>query len=129
MNKFLKPLVDSANSLYTKGMHDVYISATIMFSGCIILAGIEVLTPEGTIKTVKAAIVAVSCDLPARAIVLNMRQFNGKQGCHLCEDEGTTDPNNHLVRWWPHNPGQVLRTKQSMIRDIATAVSENAIVS
>ena len=75
-------------------------------------------------QTVKAALVAISCDLPARALVLNMCQFNGAQGCHLCEDPGQTARGNHLFRWWPPNPSYVLRSKESLSADAikATAV-------
>ena len=90
--------------------------------------GIEVSTPSG-VHTVKAALVAISCDLPARALVLNMRQFNGAQACHLCEDNGQTSATNHLLRWWPPNPSSVLRTKESLSADAIKATTEGAIVS
>ena len=43
-------------------------------------------SPAGEI-TCKARLLC-SVDLPARASVLNMKQFNGKYGCSQCEDEG-----------------------------------------
>lgn len=66
---------------------------------------------------IKAAIIIMSCDLPARALVLNMRQFNGLHACHLCEDEGTTSDRNRLFRWWPYQSTSVLRTKESLINN------------
>ena len=78
---------------------------------------------------VKAAIVALTCDLPAGASVLNMRQFNGLHGCHLCEDEGATSQQNRLLRWWPYNEESVLRTKQSLIENSIHATMSNVIVS
>ena len=79
------------------------------------------MTPNGT-KKIKAALVAVSCDLPARALVLNMLQYNCTQGCHLCEDTGK---NSKLFRWWPYNGNQVLRTKDTLLQNAYTATSEN----
>lgn len=80
-------------------------------------------------KRVRVAIVAASCDLPARALVLNMRQFNGLHGCHLCEDKGKTAEGKPLFRWWPPNNEQTLRTKQSLTDDAIKATTENNPVS
>ena len=40
-----------------------------------------------------------SVDLPARAILLNMKQWNGVQGCLYCESTGTVLPGDHLHRY------------------------------
>ena len=72
--------------------------------------------------------VAFSCDLPARCLVLNMRQFNGAHGCHLCEDEGVTSVRNPLLRWWPFNPASVLRSKESLIQAAVHVTLTNTIV-
>ena len=153
MNNYLKPVVESASDLYTKGtsltelaMGVVLITLYSMgykctcfrfLHGCmgpvnsislILMTGIEVSTPSG-VQTVKAALVAISCDLPARALVLNMRQFNGAEGCHLCEDPGQTAVGNHLFRWWPPNPSNVLRSKESLSADAIKATMEGKIVS
>ena len=90
------------------------------------MLGIEVCTPCG-IRKVKAAIIAVTCDLPARAVVLNMKQFNGKHGCHLCEDEGENSAANPMLRWWPHNENQKLRSKKSFLNNCLEATSQNAV--
>ena len=42
--------------------------------------GISANSPTGLV-TSKARLLMCSVDLPARAQVLNMKQFNGKQGC------------------------------------------------
>ena len=73
--------------------------------------------------------VAISCDLPARCLVLNMRQFNGAQGCHLCEDTGKTSDNNHLFRWWPYQSESILRTNNTLIEDSARAIEMKQPVS
>lgn len=87
--------------------------------------GIEISTPSGN-TTVKAAII---CDLPARAQVLNMRQFNGGNGCHLCEDKGRTCEDNKLNRFWPYDGKSVLRTRSSLIKNAHDAMVKNDIVS
>ena len=83
---------------------------------------------ENSPKIIKAAMVAASLDLPARAKVLNMRQFNGEHGCHLCECPGKNSPENRLFRWWPHDPAAVLRTKESFLKNSIAATSENKVV-
>ena len=77
---------------------------------------------SGGYQIVKAA---VTCDLPARCRVLNMRQFNGSQGCHLCEDTGANDG---MFRWWPHNRLQVLRSRQSLVKDAIEATKSDEMV-
>ena len=86
------------------------------------------MTPSGC-KTIRAAIIAMTLDLPARALVLNMRQFNGLHGCHLCEDEGVTGCNNRLFRWSPYNSTSTLRTKSSLIENSIHATTHDEIVS
>jgi len=39
--------------------------------------------------TCHATLIACTCDLPARALVLKMVQFNGKNGCSHCTQQGT----------------------------------------
>jgi hypothetical protein len=80
-------------------------------------------------RRVRVALVAASCDLPARALVLNMRQFNGRHGCHLCEDEGQTSAGNPLFRWWPPSSTQKLRTKKSLTEDSIKATTNDEVVS
>ena len=67
-------------------MH-VCTSFTVLF----FLIGITVNSPAGEI-TCKARLLMCLVDLPARASVLNMKQFNGKFGCSQCEDEGHPEP-------------------------------------
>ena len=90
--------------------------------------GIEVRTDSGS-KCVKATMVAISCDLPARSLVLNMKQFNGAQGCHMCEDTGKTTNNNPLFRWWPYESGSTQRTKSTLIEASAKATERKQPVS
>ena len=52
-----------------------------------------------------AMLLVYAFDLPAHALVLQMKQFNfnGKCGCLYCEYEGEVDPANHLLRYWPYS--------------------------
>lgn len=80
-------------------------------------------------RTVRVALVGASVDLPARALFLNMRQFNGAYGCHLCEDKGKTADGKPLFRWWPPSSEQKLRTRQSLTNDSIKATTNDEIVS
>ena len=40
--------------------------------------------------TVKGMLLCGTCDMPAKALVLNMMQYNGKYGCPVCLQEGKT---------------------------------------
>ncbi len=78
--------------------------------------GVTVSTPDGE-KTCKVMMLQSSLDLPARAIVSSMKQFNGKSSCTVCTQEGTPNPSCHLVRWWPYNSGVQLRTHQLQLHN------------
>ena len=64
----LQPVLEKIHSLYEKG---------IMIS-----------TPVGR-KCLKAKLLCCVFDLPARAMVLNLTQWNGNYGCTYCLDTGT----------------------------------------
>ena len=53
----------------------------------LLYSGIEADTPSGK-KLVKAVVLTGNFDLPAKVEVLNIKQFNGKNGCLYCEDPG-----------------------------------------
>ncbi|XP_071956848.1 uncharacterized protein [Antedon mediterranea] len=83
--------------------------------------GIEMMTFYGR-KTVKARLLAVAVDLPAKAIVANMKQYNGKFGCHMCFAEGATPPNCPLHRYYPFGE-YPSRTHDSIMCDARQAVT------
>ena len=66
------------------------------------MQGISVKSPHGTV-TSKARLLMCTADLPARAQILNMKQYNGKEVCAYCEDEGTPRPSSHLQWNWLHS--------------------------
>lgn len=85
-------------------------------------------TPDG-IVTARLILLNCSVDLPARAMVTNMKQWNGVNGCLYCEDQGTTIGTNHLHRYWPHQVHSMKRTHASLLRNAAEAVRLGTTVS
>jgi len=77
--------------------------------------GVAVKTPHGT-ATAKGILLMNSVDLPARAAILNMKQFNGKFACCYCDQEGQTSATSTLVRYWPPVPSRALRTHTDMLQ-------------
>ena len=82
--------------------------------------GIEITTPSGR-KQLQALLLTCLVDLPARALVLNMKQYNGKRGCSMCEDEGQTSGRSHFHRFWPYTDNPTLRSQGSMVRNAKEA--------
>ena len=83
--------------------------------------GLRVATPVG-VKVFRGRLLFGVFDMVARAPVLNMVQFNGANGCHVC-----THPGKQLGRGkriYPPNPTPhpVQRTHQMMIQDATRAV-------
>ena len=90
--------------------------------------GIDVDTPQGHMKA--HAVLLICCvDLPAQAKLLNMKQYNGKYGCHACEDEGIPRPGAHMQRNWPFNLSCNLRTHDSVKCNARQAVGVRQPVS
>lgn len=95
---------------------------------CIYKIGIEVLTPDG-VMSAGAILIMCSVDLPARAMVLNTKQWNGAYGCAYCEDEGTCVGGDHLHRYWPQIDPSIARTHSSVLVHAERATSTGAAVS
>ena len=76
----------------------------------------------------KVIVLNTSVDLPARAIVTNMKQFNGRHGCLCCEDEGTTIGSDHLHRYWPYQTNALPRTHSSLLHDAHIATTSGSCV-
>lgn len=84
-------------------------------------------TPSGAMIA-KAILLNCSVDLPARAIVLNMKQWNGINGCLYCDHEGVTLSGDHLHRDWPLKPSRP-RTHASLLHNAEQAVITGKSVS
>lgn len=89
------------------------------------LIGINVDTPDGK-HTAHAVLLQCSADLPARASMTNMKNFNGLYGCLYCTNPGKTETSAPLHRFWPKNPTSTTRTKTSFLEDGKTAVLTGA---
>jgi len=78
---------------------------------------------------VKAHLIASCLDLPARAMVSNMKQFNGKHACIVCCDEGETPEGNALHRYFPYRDDSIMRTKDSFSSDAKEASRKGVAVN
>lgn len=76
----------------------------------------------------RAILLSCSADLPARAMLLNMKQWNGRHGCLYCNHEGVTLGTDHLHRYWPPKDSQV-RTHSSLMADAEAATKSGSPVS
>ena len=74
--------------------------------------GVAVQSPGTT--TARGILLMTTVDLPARTIVLNMKNFNGRCRCCYCDDTGEFIPPNHLHRFWPPRAANT-RTHQTMV--------------
>ena len=98
MSLFLKPTIEKLNHIMQNG--------------------IEANTPVGK-KQVKAVVLTGIFDLPAKATIVNMKQFNGEYGCLYCMDPG--EILHGSVRIYPPNAPHHPRTEQDVIESAAKA--------
>lgn len=80
--------------------------------------GITLQTPDG-IRTIRAKLLLGVFDMPAKAIVLNAKQFNGEYGCSTCFHPGLRLPNGSRI--YLPNASIEQRTNETMIRDAQEA--------
>ena len=73
------------------------------------------------------ASVVFNC-LPARALVANMKAYNGKYSCTSCEDSGE-EGSNPLHRVWPFNAESTTRNKATVMKAVCDAVQQQTSVS
>lgn len=90
-------------------------------------SGFAVDSPCGPV-TAKARLLMCTLDLPAKAIVLNMKQYNGQHGCTYCEDEGVARASTHLHRNWPYSTSSSARTHEGIVQNAREAVQNKAVV-
>ena len=60
------------------------------------MIGVPVDTPVGAMVA-RVALLLCSVYLPARALITNMKQWNGINGCLYCEDAGVTIAGDQLL--------------------------------
>ena len=77
--------------------------------------------------TMKATIINCVCDLPARCMVSNSMQFNGKYGCWYCLQPGETYTTNkgghvHIYPYKENDPKEPQRTTENLEHDVNQVV-------
>ena len=108
MLTFLNPLVEKLNNFYDSG---------IQVPG----------SADGDI-TVRCMLFVATADLPARAALMNMKQYNGKCACHLCKTEGTSYGQHNLHRCWPYEENHEKRTRQDQINFATKATQKQPVM-
>ena len=79
----------------------------------------------------KVVVIGGTADLPARSVVCNTIQFNGKYGCCKCFQPGETCKTSerghcHIFPFREENPSGPKRTHEEYLKDIENAVTSNA---
>ena len=108
MLTFLNPLVEKLNNFYDSG---------IQVPG----------SADGDI-TVRCMLFVATAGLPARAALMNMKQYNGKCACHLCKTEGTSYGQHNLHRCWPYEENYEKRTHQDQIYFATKATQKQPVM-
>ena len=102
MNTFLKPFIEECKFLETHGL---------IFNG------------DHQQRKVFAHVLCA--DSPARAIVKNCKQFNGKHGCDWCEFPGETIENSHPpTRYYPYRGPPKMRSAAKQVEYGLKAIHE-----
>ncbi|XP_078571421.1 uncharacterized protein LOC144859054 [Branchiostoma floridae x Branchiostoma japonicum] len=97
MSTFLKPLMTTLERIYRRG--------------------IEVKVSPNCTDVVRGLLMMATADLPAKAKLLVMKQYNGAHGCNECQDPGRT-LNGPLHRVWPYTETMTLRTHRSIVENV-----------
>ena len=105
---FLNPLVEKLNTLYDLG---------IQVPG----------TADENVTTVRCMLFMATANLPARAALMNMKQFNGKFACHLCKSEGTAYGQYKIHRCWPYEQNTEERMHHDQIDFATWATKKNLL--
>ncbi|CAH1242572.1 Hypp6846 [Branchiostoma lanceolatum] len=105
MSNFLKPTIMALDKIYK---HEVKVAS-------------------GETAVVRGLLMMAVMDLPAKAKVLVMKQFNGEYGCNECEDPGKVLPPLHRI--WPYTSQMTMRSHRSIIENVrATTQSRGQAV-
>ena len=83
------------------------------------ITDLKFVSHEGFSYAANVEFVFLSADNVAKAAILNMKQFNGYFGCHLCEDEGEIV--SHRQRIYPCNTVIKMRTFESYEKNLSEA--------
>ncbi len=80
--------------------------------------GVEVKTPSG-LKVLRTKLLFGVFDMPAKAAVLDQKQFNGEFGCTTCLHPGTRLDNGNRI-YHPHESAE-FRTHETVVQDAVSA--------
>ena len=97
------------------------VPASLSVIKTIFVIGIVVDTPSGAMFA-RVALLLCSVDLPARALVTNMKQWNGVNKCLYCEHDGVTIGSDHLHRYRPYQPSSSLRSRAPLLSNAEMAI-------
>ena len=86
------------------------------------------ITPDGRV-TVQAKLLMCSVFLPARAVLLNMKQFNGEYGCCYCEDKNVPRATSNLHHNGPFDTSSSLRSHTGIILNAKTVLENKKPVT
>lgn len=71
--------------------------------------------PNHEIRRIKGIVIGGTCDLPAKALILNMKQFNGEYRCQKCTIK-TEQAEGSTARIYPFRINLPLRTQEQTDR-------------
>ena len=100
----------------------------LMFDGLKELEnGVMVEDYQGRIVRCQATLITCICELPAKCLVSNSIQFNGKYGCWYCLQPGKTFHTDkgghcHVFPYQNYNPTGPSRTRSSVEEDVTETV-------
>ena len=100
-------------------------------------SGVEVKSPSLTTPFIsKVIVLAGTCDLPAKSLILNTIQYNGKHGCSKCLDPGFTFRTSVCghTHVYPYQASKASghgskRSSSTHNSDVTKAQQENSIVN
>ena len=84
------------------------------------LLGIEVISGS-VFRICRPILLLAVADLPARALITCLKQFNGRNACLYCCQEGTSVSGQIC---WPFEEIRVARTKKSLMEDAKKALRQ-----
>ena len=95
----------------------------------IVPIGIKVETLDGVFIS-RGMLLLTTVDLPAKAILCNMKQHSGAHACSTCEDLGdNTLGKTQLHRVWPFTASCKIRTPESVANAFRSATHTGKVVS
>lgn len=116
---------------YTKPNMQLFLKPIWSVLSMLESTGIEVCaTIDGVVRRMICRVILLggTCDLPARSIVANFKQYNGFYGCAKCLQPGVTlslgpKSHTHVYPFIESNPSGPLRSHKQTLEDVAHYMS------